>query len=156
MVVGVLAEACGPSGARHAPASFGVVFETGYGERVDTFRGLVTKGLVVGRDTTIALVLTGAELDLIYPKVVEVHLFELPELRAPTGCSMVPSTWPRLAVRADTRERRFRWEYWWACSDSLRGTKSWKGLMSVVGTIRGIVRARPEYRALPPPRGARI
>ena len=155
--VGSVAEGCAndrPIERRQAPANFGFVLETGWGEKVDTFRGLVTKDLVADPDTTIALALSGAELDSIYQKVEEVRLFELPVLHAPTNCGGVPSTWVRLEVRSDTRERQFRWEYWWACSGSLQATKTWKGLVQVVELIRSIVSARPEYKALPRPRGA--
>ena len=66
--VGSVAEGCAndrPIERRQAPANFGFVLETGWGEKVDTFRGLVTKDLVADPDTTIALALSGAELDSV-------------------------------------------------------------------------------------------
>jgi TonB family protein len=139
----------GPGGR----GGFGFVFETGNGERVDTFRELVTKDLVGNPDTTIALALTPAELDSIYRKVLEVHLLELPDLCAPTGCGAIPNTSLRLLVRAGGKERQFDWWSWWACSDSVRDSETYKGLYKVIRLIRRIVEARPEYKALPPPRG---
>src|SRR6516162_3781920 len=129
-----------------ARATFGFLFETGYGEKVDTFHGLVTKDLGAHPDTTIALVLTPGELDSVYRKVEEVRLFEVPDLRAPDDCLMRPNTWVWLVIRADTTERSFQWEEQWGCSDSLRATRSWKSLMGVIDLIREIVEAKPEYR----------
>jgi hypothetical protein len=152
VVMGLFAEACSCSGTRHAPAVLGVVFEIGTGEQVDTFRRVatVTRRYMSGRDTTIALDLTAAEVDRIYRKVAEERLFDVPELRAPTTCFSIPASSFRLLIRTDTNERRFQWDSWWACSDSVRATKAWSSLMSLVHTIQGIIEARPEYKALPP------
>jgi protein TonB len=147
-----------PSSAREpggpGGSALGLVFETGDGVRVDTFRGLFTKDLVGHTDTTIALSLTPAELDSILRRVKEVRLLELPELLAPEGCGEWPRTSLRLLVRAEGKERQFDWWNWWECSASIRESETYKGLNQVIRLITGIVEAKAEYKTLPRPRGA--
>jgi hypothetical protein len=144
-------ESASAIGSAEHREGFGFLFETGYGERVDTFLGLATKDLVCDPDTTIALALTPAELDTIRRNVAEVRLFDLPGLHAPQDCVMFPSTSCQLLLRDGKRERRIAWETGWGCSDSER--ISFKRLYQVIQLIRRMVEAKPEYRALPRGRG---
>ena len=141
--------------AAAAPRDFGFEFGTGNGDRVNTFQGLVTKDLVALPDTTIRLAFTRAELDSVYAKMVQVHLLCLSDPQ-PGECMIDPSTSIWLVVRADGAERQFRWETGWGCGASVRSSESWKSLYEVIGLIRRIVNARPEYKALPRPRGGYI
>ena len=133
---------------------FGVVFRTGTGFMLDTMAGRVTKDLVMGPDTTIVLQLTRAELDAIYDKAIEIRFFDYPEPRPPLEVHgiMTPSEGATsLSITAGATTRTLSWE-----SGNVPGGANlddWKRLFELVLLIRDTVERRPEYRALPMPRG---
>jgi len=120
---------------------FGFVFETSRGERVDTFKGLVTKDLVCDPDTTIALMLTAAETDSIYQKMLEIRLLELLE---PHSAATQPDVTYHLSAQAGSTRRALEWR-----AGGLGGTPDWRRLYQLIELIRKLVQARPEWRALP-------
>jgi hypothetical protein len=142
--------------ARFPRTNFGFRFESGHGELVDTFRGLVTKDRVTDPDTTINLVLTSAELDSIYDKMLEIRLFDLPEPHPPYSAGGVlsePSTHVQLQVRSGELTKALEWDSGRVVGPHWEISDDWKRLGELRDLIRRIVGRRPEYRALPPSRG---
>ncbi len=130
---------------------FGFVFETGHGEKIDTFSGLVTKDLVTDPDTSIALELTEAELDTIYRKMIAIRLFEFPEvIPMNPGIDRHPSMTMYLKVRAGHALRTIYWKTG-APDNSVK--REWEGLLQLITLIRQVTDDHAEYQALPPARG---
>jgi len=147
--------------AGHSTASdFWFVYETAYGDRVDTRRGLVTKDLVGAPDTTIALRLSDAELARIEQLMrqgglagfKEPHPDLAPTVRVRGGIpgDAAPSTACRLEFQLDGRQVRLQWS---TAPFMRETTPQWKALFRVERAIRETVEARPEYRRLPRPVG---
>lgn len=138
---------------RFPRATFGFVLEAGYGERIDTFNGVVTKDLVDDPDTTVELKLSDAELDTLYERALAIRLFDYPEphplIESMSG--MQPHGTMRLQVRAGTRDITLEWD-----TGRVPGGKTvdeWKRLYEWIRLARKIVANRPEYRSLPGARG---
>ncbi len=140
--------------AKFPREGFGVVFTTAGGFALDTFAGRVTKDLVLGPDTTVALCLSDAELDAIYKKAIEIRFFDYPEPR-PAMEVRGHLSWNEgvtsLSITAGTITRTLSWNG----GDVPGGANldDWKRLFELVLLIRDTVERRPEYRALPEPRG---
>jgi hypothetical protein len=130
---------------------FGFDWSTASGWRVDTFHGTVTEDRMADPDTTIALVLTPTEMDSIYQRVIEIRLFDLPKPRQPAqGPQWDPNSrdeW-RFLARAGLAEQDLVWH----TNERLPDDDS-KRVIGLMKMIQRIVQRRPEYRALPPPRG---
>jgi hypothetical protein len=131
--------------------NFGFVYENGYGDKVDTFEGSVTKDMVDKPDTTIHLVLTSAEMDKIYAKLTEMDFFDLPEPHPAqdTDSMMIPHTTRLLRVQSGNRTKELHWD------DKHRPHKAaedeWKAIYELINLIRDAVKSHPEYQALPEP-----
>ena len=141
--------------ARLPRSGFGVVFRTERGFALDTFAGRVTKDLVLGPDTTVALSLTDAELDAIYKKAIEIRFFDYPEPRPPLeicGFMSPNEGLTSLSITAGTTKRTLSWD----AGDVPGGANldDWKRLFELVLLIRDTVERHSEYRALPQTRGA--
>jgi hypothetical protein len=138
-------------GAR-APA-FSFIFEDENGTRIDTAQRRYTKDLVIGRDTTITLVLSPAGMKRVRAKMVAIGFFDLPEPHPPlVGCrsSQDPHTTIRISATDGTRTRLLRWDTQY---DPCHTTPAWKGLDELSLLIRTILDEHPRSRALPAPRG---
>lgn len=137
---------------RFPRSGFGFLLESGYGEKVDTFSGLVTKDMVGDPDTTIRLRLTEAELDTIYQAAIAIRLFDYPEPCPPqVGNPWVPSTTMRLKIRAGWVTKEFSWETGYG--PAVGAEDEWRGLRQFVRLIERVVENRSEYRALPRAKG---
>jgi hypothetical protein len=152
---------CGPSlgGTRQdtpAPESLTLVFKYGVGAKnvLDTARGTFTKDMIVDPSITVDLRLTREDLDRIaarmdetdfwsYPEVLE---YEIPAdgmIRAVTPYS---SYYFRAQRAATVKELTWEDEH---ADQSGRATR----LRELTVLIREIIESRPEYKALPEPRG---
>jgi hypothetical protein len=140
---------------RYPREAFGFVLEDHWGNRVDTFAGTITRDLIADRDTTITMRLSNAEMDAIYEKAIEIRLFEFPgRLPDRISGSMYPARRIRLVARAGDARQSLVWD----TGGLVEGVPSddWKRRRDLIRLIEGTVRAREEYRALPPPRGNRL
>ena len=139
---------------RFPRVGFGFVLETGNGFLVDTFSDSVTKDMVRGPDTTIALRLTEEELDAIYETMIAIRFFEFPEPHLPTerrGYLTPNDGVVRLTARAGGVTRTQSW----FTGDVPTGARidDWKRLYLLTELIWRIVESHAEYQELPPPRG---
>jgi hypothetical protein len=131
-----------------------------FGNVIDTFKGIVTKDLIIDPDRTVSLTFTQDELDGVYRKALQIRLFEL---REPSPQTLVPGFFYGalsesglglhahvfLMVKAGAAEKHFEW---WHGSESSPGSEDeWKGLGELLGLINGVVENRAEYKALPEP-----
>lgn len=132
---------------------FAFVFETGWGERIDTFNGFVTKDLIADRDTTIRLVLSDAEMDTVYRAALAIGVFDYADSEATRGGPPppVPSTWARLKLRAGNVTKELHWGE--GCTLTKSGAADISRLFELIRLIQGIVVSHPEYRTLPTARG---
>ena len=139
---------------RYPRRGFGLVFESSWGERIDTFAGEATKDLCALPDTTIELRLSDAQLDTLYDAVICMRLFDYPEPHPPargTGI-LCPSSKSRLVVRAGDATKVLTWESGdWPL---LQVSDEWKRLRALTRTVSRMVASHPAYRALPPPSGS--
>jgi hypothetical protein len=141
---------------RYPRDNFGILFETGHGEMVNSFNDLVTKDMVALPDTTIPLVLTEAELDTLYKKVIEIRFFDYPEPHPPRESNVYSShnISMVLRVRAGTVEKTLKWKTGRLPEGD--AVNDWKRIRQLIKLIREIVWSRPEYRALPSSSGMYI
>lgn len=142
---------------RHAPSDFAVVFRWGTDGRMmfDSRRGALTCDMVVGRDSTIAMTLTSAQLDTLHATMLEVGLFDLPEPHPPRRSTIVGSkslfNELTLEVRAGGRSKAFHWDD----QDIYSGhDPQWESLGRVVMTLWRYL-AGPASRRCPAPRAWR-
>lgn len=148
LMLGVIALGLGCDSLRFPKWRFGFLLESGYGERVDTFSGLVTKDMVGDPDTTIRLQLSEAELDTIYEAAMAIRLFHYPEpCPAQSGNPWVPSTTMRLKIRAGWATKEFSWDTGYG--PAVGAEDEWRGLRQFIRLIDRIVQSRDEYMALP-------
>ena len=138
---------------RYPRASFGFRLSADRGSVVDTFKGIATKDLVVGPDTTISLAFSQEELDRVYHKALQIRLFEWPgsSPRIVSSMSIEPNFRTYLTVRAGNVEKNFDW-----MSDGVPASTDvirWNDLRALGTLINSIVKNRAEYQALPKARG---
>jgi len=123
-----------------------------HGFRVDSRTGMVTKDMVIGRDTTSALRLSRPDIRAIEDKCRKWQLMRVrephPRFVGPTG-SQDPAFWWTLEVWMDGAHRRFLWSTGAIPTE----TAEWHALFAVKNKILNLVLNRPEYLALPFPRG---
>ncbi len=129
--------------------NFGFVFETGYGERVDTFESLVTKDMFLEPDTTIHLALTVAERDRIHAKIDEIGFFQLPDPcpAQDVHSASEPHTTMMLRVQTGTCSKELYWDTAFGADEATED--QWKSIYELIKLIRGVVESHPEYQALP-------
>jgi len=131
---------------------FAFVLSDDRGFRVDSRAGTVTKDMVIGPDTTVALRLTRDELRRIEEKCRTWHILRVHEPHPPYALpvqSYDPSLRWTLEVWMDGAHRRFTWVEW----AQTKETPAWHALFAVENRILSIVHARPEWANLPYPRG---
>lgn len=131
---------------------FKFLFELGWGTKLDTYAGTMTKDLVDKPDTTIRLVLSEAELDRVHAKMVEIGFFEFPEPHPPwpkeDDCSQDPHTTVRIEATSGGTTRRLSWS---TERCLIHRTPPWKGLAELEVLILDLMAQRPEWKRLPEP-----
>jgi hypothetical protein len=138
------------------PRDFAVLLANGFGSRIDTRAGRVTKDLVTGRDTTVALRLKSAELDSLYEEYTRSGLFGLPEpypRLAPEdiGCMITPNTPWYFEITSGGVTKRFSWDSRYCLEHR---TAEWKVLLEAKRRLELMIVRTPKYRSLPDERGA--
>jgi len=138
-----------------ARPNFDFVFETGWGTKIDTYHAIVTKDLVMIPDTTVACVLSNADLDSVRQKMIEIDFFHMPEPHPPyqfgeTVTTMSPHTSTRLEATMGGQTRRLLWG---SEGYVVPNEGDWKKLGELQTLIWRILRRQPCYRPLPPAKG---
>jgi hypothetical protein len=147
------------------PTPFGLRVERWTGDAVDTFAGTVTKDMVPDPDTTIALTLTPEELESIRQEVIETRFFELPDTILGSSLN-VSGILTRIELRMGRRSKTVTvrtstdWDQAlerWRIRGRLPQNESTREQRLRVDALSrhvfALVKAHPEYRALPRPRG---
>jgi hypothetical protein len=138
--------------SRFPRAGFAAVFETSTGHRVDTARRLATKDLVGLPDTTIALRLDERSIDALYELAIREHVFDLSEPHPAGGMRLIqPSFECTLELWAGPVHRQYRWSN--RDIPSSTAWVEWTRLDRFVRALDLLATSRPEYKALPEPRG---
>src|SRR5215471_8073835 len=66
-------------GERSPSESFDFLYADGRGTRLDTYHGTITKDMISLPDTTVACVLSEADLDSVRDRMIDVHFFDMRE-----------------------------------------------------------------------------
>jgi len=133
------------SKAKYPRSGFNFAFETGRGNRIDTYKGTVTKDLISSPDTTIRLQLTNAEMDRVYGKMIDIGFFDIPQHQL-SRHTAGPRDPIRIVATAGKHTKRLAWRWGERIDD-------WQGLSELDRLIWAIVHDRREYRALPKAKG---
>jgi hypothetical protein len=131
---------------------FNLLFKYGVGAKngLNTFEGTYTKDMVLDPPITIKLTLSDAELEQIRQKMIEIGFFDYPEnfpLR--TDFEVTPRTDYYIRVENGSSVKEVSWN-----SNSMLENNVQDNLLQLVDLIRSIAEQKPEYKALPPARGA--
>lgn len=124
------------------------------GNVLNTFKGTYTRDMVRGFDVTTRLTLTKDELDQIHQKMIDIDFFNYPETFkvGPTADGMITMVTPadsyyfKVQVGNETKELTWADEI---KNPDLQADK----LRELINIITSIIRSKPEYKALPQPRG---
>lgn len=132
------------------PQEVRIDFQYGFRDTVDTFRGYLTKDLVLDGTVTIPFWLTTTEQQRILEALERYDFFELPEtLAAVPGSALDPNPGPDfLRVRVDGRDKAVVWFYPLPDMDTAAAS-----IESLAVAIRRIVEAKAEYQRLPSANG---
>jgi hypothetical protein len=135
---------------RFPRAGFGFILRYSTGFEVDTFRGTMTKDLVLDPDTTITLRLSPAEMDSVYQAMIAMRLFDLPQPHPPfhSESGAQPSYATTLEAHAGSAVEHLEWSTF-----DQRPSDDWKRLDRLIRMIEAMVEREPEWEALPEPRG---
>ena len=130
----------------------------GWGNELDTFAGTYQKDLVMDGYKKIPFELTDEELNRIVDKANAVGFFDFPDSITydPTvdslAMNIVPTPPPQfLRIQYDGKDHTVIWIYPLPAHNS-----TLEKLFELRDLIIQIIEAKPEYKALPPPRGARL
>ncbi len=137
-------------------ASFNFVFKYGVsgGNTLDTFKGTYTRDMILDPAVTINMVLTPAEMDSIYQKMVEIDFFNYPDKFSghvadnETKTEVAPYPSYFFNVEYDGKTKELLWHAKYVNLDT-PGQK----LMELINLIKSIIESKPEYQALPKPSG---
>jgi len=135
---------------------FNFIFKHGVTGRntLDTFQGTYTKDMIMDPAITTDLVLTKAEMDSIYQKMMEIDFFNYPDKfsvdvadnETKTEVAPYPSYFFRVEYDGKTKELLWHAKY---VNLDTPGEK----LMELINLIRNIIESKDEYKALPEPSG---
>lgn len=129
-----------------------------FGNVLDTFEQTYTKDLVMDGYITVDFWLTEIEQERVKNKVNQVDFFSFPDtLIQQIGSDSIMVSihpdpgWKFLRVSDETRDKIIYWRYLLP-----EGNEFVPRLVELKNLIIGIIEAKPEYQALPLPRGGRI
>jgi hypothetical protein len=140
--------------SRYPRKNFAIRYTDGHGTRYDSFVGEVTMDLISNGDTTIAFRFSPEELDSLYDRVIAIRFFDLPTsvpIRVAFANSFGDAT---LTIRAGEQLKTVSWAIHGRPDAEYQD--DWKRARSLVEMLSRMVKRRPEYRALPPPKGMYI
>ena len=136
---------------------FDFLYSQGLGTRLSTYDSTLTKDEVIDPDTTIHFVLSQADIDSVYNRMMEIHFFDLQEPHPvwPVPCrgGFLPNTQIRLEATLGDKSKQLEWN-----TDKfpciMQATGDWANLRELEHMILRILYRQPEFQALPEPQGA--
>lgn len=139
--------------APDAPSLIRIHYQYGFKNELDTFKGVLQKDLVLDGVIKTPFSLTLEEQRTILDKALAVDFFAWPDtLHREAGVWMSPDPSPDfLRVEYRDQEKRLVWFY------PLDSRSAFSApLIELTTLIRQIIESRPEYKKLPPARGAHL
>jgi hypothetical protein len=140
------------------PQFLKIHFYYGFGNELNTFEQTYTKDLVLDGYITVDFWLTEAEQETIRNKLYVVDFFHFPDtLIYQIGPDSImvriepDPGWQFLRVADENRDKIIYWRY-----PLPEGNEFMPLLIDLKNLIINIIESKPEYRALPPPRGSRL
>jgi hypothetical protein len=128
-----------------------ITFKYGVGARneLNTFEGTYTKDLILDDNVTTRMTLSQEELSQIQQKIAEMDLFSFPDNFPlnPSGF-VTPQMDYYIKVQNGTQIKEITWS-----NNSLMESNTKNSLDQLVSFLRNMIEQKPEYKALPPPRG---
>jgi hypothetical protein len=139
---------------RASKPSFAFLYATGWGTRLDTYHGTITKDLILLPDTTVPCILSETDLDSVRQEMIAIHFFEMQEPHpdmhlGDTITTRAPSTTIRLEATLGSQTESLSWN----TALIVPNEGDWKKLGELQALIWRIINRQPQYKALPPPRG---
>lgn len=130
----------------------------GWGNELDTFEKTYQKDLVMDGYKKIPFELSAEELGRILDKANEIGFFEYPDTITydpavdSLAMNIMPNPPPQfLRIQFEQKDKTVTWIYPLPANSSYLSK-----LFELKNRIIEIIEAKPEYKALPPPRGARL
>ena len=143
-----------PNMPENMPSDFNFSIQFGIQKKneINTFKGTVTKDLVVDGTTTTKLILTEEEMKDIYKKMKEMNITETKEFTPKTlfgkRCTLEPygeDEW-EIKMNGETISHYISGEYCEPTNDA-------KQLLELRNYVFNIVKSKDEYKSLPEPNG---
>jgi hypothetical protein len=129
-----------------------IVFKYGVGAKneLNTFEGTYTKDLIADGTKTTRLILSSEELRQIQQKMVDIGFFSYPESFPPNpGYRRYPREDYYIKVQNGSTVKEVSWN-----TDSLIDSSVQDNLGQLVTYLGNIIVQKPEYKMLPPAKGA--
>jgi hypothetical protein len=151
-----IASAQQAAGDNPQKSDFNFIFKYGVsgGNTLDTFHGTYTRDMILDPAITIDMVLTAAEMDSIYQKMVEIDFFNYPDKFSvdvadnETKIEVAPYPTYFFKVEYSGKTKELLWHDKYVNSDAQADK-----LKELINLIKGIIELKPEYQALPQPSG---
>jgi hypothetical protein len=137
-----------------AKESFDFLYATGRGTRLDTYHATITKDMIELPDTTVACVLSEADLDSVRDKMIEIHFFKMQEPHPDMhfGDPIVTQE-PHTSIEIQATLGSRTEHLFWSTQYVVPSEGDWKKLGELEVLIWRILKRQPAYKALPPARG---
>lgn len=155
MLIFITLGGCASSSSK-TPKNFAFEFRYGVDAKnvLDTFNNKYTRDMVLDKNVTIDFKLTKLQLAQIYTKIIEIDFFDYPDNFAPKygiffERKISPYSTYYLKVKAGKISKVFRWE-----DEQYSQKIEAKKVRELLKLIIQMVEESPEYKKLPPPRGA--
>lgn len=135
-------------------------FEFRYGvyakNELSTFENKYTKDMVSEASISIPFKLTNEQMNVIYKKMIEIDLFDYPEVFKPSdgfwyNTRVTPNSTYYFKVRAGNKTKVINWD-----DINLSKKKSAQNLRDLIELIQTMIHESPEYKKLPQPRSGYI
>ena len=143
-------------------SNFNLIFAYGVGakNRLDTFKGIYTKDMVVDQSITVNLYLSKNELDIIYQKMVEINFFDYPDkfsvsIPPEEAIMLTPYSSYYFKVKHDSKIKELWWDdnkFWQEGGKLTYKDEKAEKLKELIELIRNIIESKEEYTKLPTPR----
>ncbi|MGD0779503.1 MAG: hypothetical protein ABR954_01795 [Dehalococcoidales bacterium] len=133
-------------------SDFNFIFKYGVsgGNTLDTFHGTYTRDMILDPAITIDMVLTAAEMDSIYQKMLEIDFFNYPDKFSvdvadnETKIEVTPYPTYFFKVEYSGKTKELLWHDKYVNSDAQANK-----LKELINLVKSIIESKAEYQALP-------
>jgi len=134
--------------------NFAFLYDDGRRLRIDTIEGKLSRLYVTMTDTTVTIALPESALAHVYDAMVAARLWDLgpghpPYRPLPAGATAGKCVGVTLNARSDTLVTTLEWSAARLPAHVADAGGDWAGIGRVIEAIESVVRASPEWRALP-------